>query len=104
MPSIYFDHAAAAPLLHEAREAMLPFLTEEFGNPARRSKALHNDPTLTTVLDSPRPGPVSRPIEPKAAHVAAGGLRKDGLSAYRVKTTLVTLDASRPVPDASRTK
>lgn len=34
MPSAYFDHAAAAPLLHEAREAMLPFLTEEFGNPA----------------------------------------------------------------------
>ncbi len=34
MPSVYFDHAAAAPLLHEAREAMLPFLTEEFGNPA----------------------------------------------------------------------
>jgi cysteine desulfurase len=33
MPSVYFDHAAAAPLLHEAREAMLPFLTEEFGNP-----------------------------------------------------------------------
>jgi cysteine desulfurase len=33
MPYVYFDHAAAAPLLHEAREAMLPFLTEEFGNP-----------------------------------------------------------------------
>jgi cysteine desulfurase len=33
MASGYFDHAAAAPLLHEAREAMLPFLTEEFGNP-----------------------------------------------------------------------
>jgi len=34
MPSAYFDHAAAAPLLPEAREAMLPFLTDEFGNPA----------------------------------------------------------------------
>jgi cysteine desulfurase len=34
MASGYFDHAAAAPLLPEAREAMLPFLTEEFGNPA----------------------------------------------------------------------
>jgi len=33
MASGYFDHAAAAPLLHEAREAMMPFLTEEFGNP-----------------------------------------------------------------------
>ena len=34
MLSVYFDHAAASPLLHEAREAMLPFLTAEFGNPA----------------------------------------------------------------------
>jgi cysteine desulfurase len=34
MASVYFDHAAAAPLLPEAREAMLPFLGEEFGNPA----------------------------------------------------------------------
>lgn len=34
MPSTYFDRAAAAPLLPEAREAMLPFLGEEFGNPA----------------------------------------------------------------------
>ena len=34
MHSAYFDHAAAAPLLPEAREAMQPFLGEEFGNPA----------------------------------------------------------------------
>jgi len=34
MPQAYFDHAAACPLLPEAREAMLPFLGEEFGNPA----------------------------------------------------------------------
>jgi cysteine desulfurase len=30
----YFDHAAAAPLLPEARDAMLPFLGDSFGNPA----------------------------------------------------------------------
>jgi len=29
----YFDHAAAAPLLPEAKEAMMPFLGDEFGNP-----------------------------------------------------------------------
>jgi cysteine desulfurase len=34
MPSGYFDHAAAAPLLPEAREAMLPFLNDDFGNPS----------------------------------------------------------------------
>lgn len=30
----YFDHAAATRLLPQAREAMLPFLADEFGNPA----------------------------------------------------------------------
>jgi cysteine desulfurase len=30
---IYLDHLATTPLLAEAREAMLPFLTEEFGSP-----------------------------------------------------------------------
>jgi len=34
MAYAYFDHAAASPLLPEAREAMMPFLSEDFGNPA----------------------------------------------------------------------
>lgn len=33
MTEAYFDHAAAAPLLPEARAAMLPFLADDFGNP-----------------------------------------------------------------------
>jgi cysteine desulfurase len=33
MPPGYFDHAAAAPILPEAREAMMAFVSEEFGNP-----------------------------------------------------------------------
>jgi len=33
MATGYFAHAAAAPLLPEAREAMLPFLGDDFGNP-----------------------------------------------------------------------
>jgi cysteine desulfurase len=42
---IYLDHAATTPLRREALDAMLPFLTEEFGNPSsahvfgRRSRA-----------------------------------------------------------------
>lgn len=32
--SIYLDHAAATPLRREALEAMLPYLTEVFGNPS----------------------------------------------------------------------
>ncbi|HSO30171.1 MAG TPA: cysteine desulfurase family protein [Candidatus Sulfomarinibacteraceae bacterium] len=31
---IYLDHAATTPLRHEALEAMLPYLREEFGNPS----------------------------------------------------------------------
>jgi cysteine desulfurase len=31
---IYLDHAATTPLRAEAREAMLPWLSEEFGNPS----------------------------------------------------------------------
>jgi cysteine desulfurase len=32
--AIYFDHAATTPLRPEALEAMLPFFTEQFGNPS----------------------------------------------------------------------
>ncbi len=34
MPKIYFDHAAANPILPEVRDAMLPYLGEHFGNPS----------------------------------------------------------------------
>ncbi len=33
MGRVYFDHAAATPLLPEAMEAMMPFLRDNFGNP-----------------------------------------------------------------------
>src|ERR1019366_8720480 len=31
---IYLDHAATTPLRREALDAMLPYLTEDFGNPS----------------------------------------------------------------------
>ena len=34
MKRIYLDHAAATPLDPQAKEAMLPYLTSEFGNPS----------------------------------------------------------------------
>jgi cysteine desulfurase len=46
---IYLDHAATTPLRHEALEAMLPYLTEAFGNPSsphtagRRARAALDD-------------------------------------------------------------
>ncbi len=39
MTRIYLDHAATTPLLPQAREAMLPWLTGEYGNPS----SLHAD-------------------------------------------------------------
>ena len=36
MKPINFDHLACAPLLSEAREAMMPFLCEDMGNPLSR--------------------------------------------------------------------
>src|ERR671917_1830610 len=32
--AIYFDHAATTPLRPEVLEAMLPYLTQQFGNPS----------------------------------------------------------------------
>jgi len=34
MRRVYFDHAAASPLIPEVREAMMPYLEEDFGNPS----------------------------------------------------------------------
>ena len=34
MRSIYLDHAATTPMRQEAYEAMIPYLTEKFGNPS----------------------------------------------------------------------
>ena len=36
MRHINFDHLAASPILPEVREAILPFLGEDFGNPLSR--------------------------------------------------------------------
>ena len=33
-PTVYLDHAATTPLRREALDAMLPYLTEEYGNPS----------------------------------------------------------------------
>jgi len=47
--SVYLDHAATTPLRREALEAMLPVLTEDFGNPSsvhaygRRARAALDD-------------------------------------------------------------
>jgi cysteine desulfurase len=34
MKKVYLDNTATTPVLPEVRDAMLPFLTESFGNPS----------------------------------------------------------------------
>ncbi|MBN2466044.1 cysteine desulfurase [candidate division WOR-3 bacterium] len=62
MPEGYFDHAAAAPLLPEARQAMLTFLNEDFGSPSsmhrfgtRPRAALDDARTQVAALINSRP-------------------------------------------------
>src|SRR5215510_10892576 len=49
MPTVYFDYNATTPLDPEVRDAMLPFLSEIWGNPSsvhqlgRRARALLDD-------------------------------------------------------------
>jgi len=61
--SIYLDHAATTPLRREALEAMLPLLTEDFGNPSsvhgpgRRARAALDEArerTASTLNAEPR--------------------------------------------------
>ncbi|MGI8686185.1 MAG: cysteine desulfurase family protein [Acidimicrobiales bacterium] len=54
-PLAYFDHAATTPLRPEALDAMLPFLTEHFGNPSgshavsRAARAAVDDARVTVA-------------------------------------------------------
>lgn len=48
---IYLDHNATTPVLREVREAMMPYLTEEWGNP---SSAYKFGSKLKTVIEAAR--------------------------------------------------
>jgi cysteine desulfurase len=50
-PVIYLDHNATTPVLPEVREAMLPYLAEEWGNP---SSTYRFGSKLKTVLETAR--------------------------------------------------
>lgn len=50
MRKVYFDHIAGTPLLKEAKEAMLPFLDKQFGNP--QSIHLWGEEAKTAIEDA----------------------------------------------------
>ncbi len=91
----YLDHAATTPMRPEAVAAMLPFLTEHFGNPsgshavARRAKA-----ALEDARDEVAAGIGCRPGE---VVFTAGGTEADNLAIAGI----VAFAGGRPVAPAS---
>ncbi|MGH9282063.1 MAG: cysteine desulfurase family protein [Acidimicrobiales bacterium] len=77
-PLAYLDHAATTPLRPEALEAMLPFLTEHFGNPSG-SHAVSR--TARRAVDEARDA-VARGLgcEPGEVVFTAGGTEADNLA------------------------
>lgn len=112
MERAYLDHASSAPLRPAAREAMLPFLTEHFGDPAR----LHAEGRVTRVaIEDAREQVASlfgaRPREvvftssgtEAVNHAIWGGVRRAGLGGAIVTTAVEhssVLDACRREPGA----
>jgi cysteine desulfurase len=75
---IYLDHAATTPLRHEALEAMLPFLTGEFGNPS----SLHGPGRRARAGLDDAHERVARAIgaEPREIVFTAGGTEANNLA------------------------
>jgi cysteine desulfurase len=106
----YLDHASSASLRPAARDAMLPFLTEHFGDPAR----LHAEGRVTRVaIEDAREQVASlfgaRPREvvftssgtEAVNHAIWGGVRRAGLGGAIVTTAVEhssVLDACRREP------
>ena len=60
---IYLDHAATTPLRREALDAMLPVLTETFGNPSSAHAAAARPARRSTTPTSESPRPRREPRE-----------------------------------------
>ena len=75
---IYLDHAATTPLRHEVLEAMLPFLTGEFGNPS----SLHGPGRRARAGLDEAHERVARAIgaEPREIVFTAGGTEANNLA------------------------
>jgi cysteine desulfurase len=76
-PIVYLDHAATTPIDPVVREAMLPFLDEEFGNPSSRHRPGQR---AAEAIERAR-GDVAKAIGAKSADVVftAGGTEANNL-------------------------
>jgi cysteine desulfurase len=76
--AIYLDHAATTPLRREALDAMMPFLTEEFGNPS----SVHSfGRTARAALDEAHERVAARlHAEPREIIFTSGGTEANNLA------------------------
>ncbi len=75
---IYLDHAATTPLRREVLDAMLPFLTDDFGNP---SSAHAFGRTARAGLDSAHERVAARlRVEPREVVFTSGGTEANNLA------------------------
>lgn len=94
-PPVYLDHAATTPMRPEAVAAMLPFLTEHFGNPsgshavARRAKEALEDARDAVAA--------ALGCRPREVVFTAGGTEADNLAI----TGVVARRGGRPVCPAT---
>jgi cysteine desulfurase len=76
----YLDHAATTPMRSQAVEAMLPFLTERFGNPSGGHGAARD---ARTALDDARESvAVALAVDPGDLVFTSGGTEADNLAVF----------------------
>lgn len=78
MRKVYFDHIAGSPLLKEAKEAMLPFLEGEFGNP--QSIHLWGEETKKAVEDARTKVAALIGAEPQEVYFTASGTESNNIA------------------------
>ncbi len=77
-PYLYLDYAAATPLLGAAYEAMVPWLTTEYGNPS----AIHQSGQRSRTAIEVARGTIARVLAVRAEHVlfTSGGTESNNLA------------------------
>lgn len=86
MRSIYLDHAATTPMRQEAYEAMIPYLTETFGNPS----SIHAfGRTVRKDLEDARERVANAlKVQPQEIYFTGGGTEADNIALLGVAAKL----------------
>jgi cysteine desulfurase len=76
-PRVYLDHASATPLRAEVLEAMMPYLTESFGNPG----SIHTEGQVAKAVVTAARTEVARAlsVQPECVTFTSGGTESNNL-------------------------